>query len=292
MARKKEGVYFMRSFINYLLTITLFIVVIVTIAIFTVGSLTSPSSTRKMLDNIDYDVVINDFKDTDYGKELYNYADSYGVSSDKVDSILKTEEAKDYVNKVLQQGIDAYLNNGSIEINDDTKEFINKANKKYKLNLDDNEISELESYANEAINDNLNVVVGNTDTSDDTNSTTEGQFLIDIIKICRDDNLHTTLYIIIGVITLLLFISSFKKKNFLEYIGIVSITVAISTLLFNGLMALISDRMTSVANATIILKPVTDTFYMITFIGIILGIVLLIVQHLINKHVNKEVVPF
>ena len=206
--------------------------------------------------------------------------------------VLKTEEAKDYVNKVLQQGIDAYLNNGSIEINDDTKEFINKANKKYELNLDDNEISELESYANEAINDNLNVVVGNTDTSDDTNSTTEGQFLIDIIKICRDDNLHTTLYIIIGVITLLLFISSFKKKNFLEYIGIVSITVAISTLLFNGLMALISDRMTSVANATIILKPVTDTFYMITFIGIILGIVLLIAQHFINKHVNKEVVPF
>ena len=292
MARKKEGVYFMRSFINYLLTITLFIAVIVTIAIFTVGSLTSPSSTRKMLDNIDYDVVINDFKNTDYGKELYNYADSYGVSSDKVDSILKTEEAKDYVNKVLQQGIDAYLNNGSIEINDDTKEFINKANKKYELNLDDNEISELESYANEAINDNLNVVVGNTDTSDDTNSTTEGQFLIDIIKICRDDNLHTTLYIIIGVITLLLFISSFKKKNFLEYIGIVSITVAISTLLFNGLMALISDRMTSVANATIILKPVTDTFYMITFIGIILGIVLLIAQHFINKHVNKQVVPF
>ena len=292
MARKKEGVYFMRSFINYLLTITLFIAVIVTIAIFTVGSLTSPSSTRKMLDNIDYDVVISDFKDTDYGKELYNYADSYGVSSDKVDSILKTEEAKDYVNKVLQQGIDAYLNNGSIEINNDTKEFINKANEKYELNLDDNEINELESYANEAINDNLNVVVGNTDNSDDTNSTTEGQFLIDIIKICRDDNLHTTLYIIIGVITLLLFISSFKKKNFLEYIGIVSITVAISTLLFNGLMALISDRMTSVANATIILKPVTDTFYMITFIGIILGIVLLIAQHFINKHVNKEVVPF
>ena len=289
--KKKEGVYFMRSFINYLLTITLFIAVIVTIAIFTVGSLTSPSSTRKMLDNIDYDVVINDFKDTDYGKELYNYADSYGVSSDKVDSILKTEEAKDYVNKVLQQGIEAYLNNGSIEINDETKKFIDKANEKYELNLDDNEINELESYANEVINDNLNVVVGNTNNSDD-NSTTGGQFLIDIIKICRDDNLHTTLYIIIGVITLLLFISSFKKKNFLEYIGIVSITVAISTLLFNGLMALISDRMTSVANATIILKPVTDTFYMITFIGIILGIVLLIAQHFINKHVNKEVVPF
>ena len=282
----------MRTFINYLLTIALFISVIVTITVFTVGSLTSPSSTREILDSIDYEVVVNDFKETDYGQEIYNYANSYGVSEEQVDSILQTDEAKDYVNEILQQGIDAYLNNGSIKVNEETREFIDKANEKYELNLDDNEKSELESYANEAINNNLNVVVGNTDSEDDTNSITQGQFLTEIIKVCRDDNLHTTLYIIIGVIAVLLFISSFKKKNFLEYIGIVSITVAISTLLFNGLMALVSDRMTSTINATIILKPVTDTFYMITFIGIILGIVLLIVQHFINKQVNKEVVPF
>ena len=279
----------MRTFINYLLTIILFIAIIVTIVIFTVGNITSPNSTREILNNIDYETVVNDFKNTDYGTEIYNYADSYGVSEEQVDSILQTDEAKDYVNEVLQQGIDAYLNNSNIEINDDTREFINKANEKYDLNLDDNEINELETYANEAINDNLNVVINGT--SDDTESS-GGQFLVDIIKVCRDENLHTTLYIIIGAITVLLFISSFKKKNFLEYIGIVSITVAISTLLFNGLMALISDRMTSIANATIILKPVTDTFYMITFIGIILGIALLIVQHFINKSFNKEVVPF
>ena len=282
----------MRTFINYLLTITLFISVIVAIAVFTVGNLTNPNFTREMLDNIDYDTVVADFKETDYGKEIYNYADSYGVDSKKVDSILKTEEAKDYVNEVLQEGIDAYLNNGSIKINDETREFIDKANKKYELNLDDDEINELESYANDVINDNLSVVISNTDNSDDTNSTTEGQFLTDIIKICKNNDLHTSLYIAIGIIIALLFISSFKKKNFLEYIGIVSITVAISTLLFNGLMALISERMSSTANATIILKPVTDTFYMITFIGIILGIVLLVIQHFINKQVNKEVVPF
>ena len=283
----------MRTFINYLLTIALFIAVIVTITVFTVGSLTSPSSTRKILDNIDYEVVVNDFKETDYGQEIYNHANSYGVSEEQVDSILQTDEAKDYVNTILQQGIDAYLNNGSIEINDGTREFIDKANEKYELNLDDNEINELESYANDAINDNLSIVI-NGASSNDSNSevSSSGQFLVDIIKVCRDDNLHTTLYIIIGVITLLLFISSFKKKNFLEYIGIVSITVAISTLLFNGLIALISDRMTSTINATVILRPVTDMFYIITFIGIILGIILLVIQHFINKQVNKEVVPF
>lgn len=283
----------MRAFINYLLTIALFITVIVTITVFTVGSLTSPSSTREILDNIDYEVVVNDFKETDYGQEIYNYANEYGVSEKQVDSILQTEEAKDYVNEVLQQGIDVYLNNGSIEVNEETREFIDKANEKYELNLDDNEKSELESYANEAINNNLSIVINGT-SSDDSNGevSSSGQFLVDIIKLCRDDNLHTTLYIIIAVIAVLLFISSFKKKNFLEYIGIVSITVAISTLLFNGLVSLVSDRMSSVANAAIILKPVTDTFYMITFIGIILGIVLLIVQHFINKQVNKEVVPF
>ena len=283
----------MRSFINYLLTIALFIAVIVTIAVFTVGSLTSPSSTRKILDSLDYEVVVNDFKDTDYGTEIYNYADSYGVSEEQVDSILQTEEAKDYVNEILQQGIDSYLNDGSIEINDETREFIDKANEKYELNLDDNEKSELETYANDAINNNLNIVINGTSSDDsDEEVSSSGQFLVDIIKICRDDSLHTTLYIVIGVIALLLFISSFKKKNFLEYIGIVSITVAISALLFNGLVSLISDRMSSVSNATIILKPITDTFYMITFIGIILGIVLLVIQHFINKRVNKEVVPF
>ena len=272
----------MRTFINYLLTIALFIAVIVTITVFTVGSLTSPSSTRKILDSLDYEV-----------QEIYNYANSYGVSEEQVDSILQTDEAKDYVNEILQQGIDAYLNNGSIEVNEETREFIDKANEKYELNLDDNEKSELENYANDAINNNLSIVINGTD-SDDSNGevSSSGQFLVDIIKLCRDDSLHTTLYIIIAVIAVLLFISSFKKKNFLEYIGIVSITVAISTLLFNGLVSLVSDRMSSVANATIILKPVTDTFYMITFIGIILGIVLLIVQHFINKQVNKEVVPF
>ena len=183
----------MRAFINYLLTIALFITVIVTITVFTVGSLTSPSSTREILDNIDYKTVVNDFKETDYGKEIYNYADSYGVSSEQVDSILQTDEAKDYVNEILQQGIDAYLNNSSIEVNEETREFIDKANEKYELNLDDNEKSELESYANEAINNNLSVVINGT-SSDDSNSevSSSGQFFVDIIKVCRDDNLHTT----------------------------------------------------------------------------------------------------
>ena len=123
----------MRSFINYLLTITLFIAVIVTIAICTVGSLTSPSSTKKILNNIDYDVVISDFKDTDYGKELYNYADSYGINEDRVNAILKTEDTKDYINEILQQGIDAYLNNNNIEINDETKNSLIKPMKNMNL---------------------------------------------------------------------------------------------------------------------------------------------------------------
>ncbi len=279
----------MRTFINYLLTITLFIAVIITISIFTIGNITSPNSTREILNSIDYDVVVNDFKDTDYGKEIYNYANSYGISEDRVDAILKTEDTKDYINEVLQKGIDAYLNDNNIEINEETKKFIDKANEKYELNLDNNEKNELETYANEVINDNFKFVINSSTAENESNN---NQLLIDIIKFCRDDNLHITLYIIIGVIALLLFISSFKKKNFLEYIGIVSITVAISTLLFNGLMALISDRMSSAANASIILKPITNRFYTITFIGIIIGIVLLITQHFINKQVNKEVVPF
>ena len=282
----------MRTFFNYLLTITLFIVVIVTITVFSIGNLTSKDSTRELLDNIDYEEVINNFKETNYGTDIYDYASNHGIEESRVDSLLQTNETKEYISEVIQKGIDGYLSNGGIEINSETKEFINTVNEKYNLNLNDDDKEELESYANAAINDNLNKVVNNASNDSDSSSS---QFLIDIIKVCRDDNLHTILYITIGIITVLLFISSFKKKNFLEYIGIVSITVAISTLLFNGLLALIGDRIsTSIvnANANILLLPVTNSFYMVTFIGIILGIVLFIIQHFINKHVKKEVVPF
>ena len=172
----------MRTFINYLLTITLFIAVIITIAIFTVGSLTSPSSTRKILDSINYETQINNFKETDYGTEIYNYANNYGISEKRVDAILQTEEAKDYVNEILQQGINAYLNDSSIEINDETRKFIDKANEKYELNLDENEKNELETYANEAINYNLNIVINSSITSNDSESN-NNDFLINIIKI-------------------------------------------------------------------------------------------------------------
>lgn len=282
---------YMRNFINYLLTITLFIVIIITITVFTINNLTSKDSTRAILDNIDYNIVINNIKETDYGTELYNYANEYGINKSTVDELLKTDEAKDYSNEVIQQGIDAYLNGTSIKINNETEEFINKINKKYELNLDDNAKEELKNYANDTINNNFNVVINNNNDNTDTKSN-ESQLLIDIIKTCRNNNLQNNLYITIGIITLLLFISSFKKKNFLEYIGIVSITVAISTLLFNGLLSLIGDKMTATVNASIILKPIISTFYTISLVGITLGIILLAIQHFINKKINKEVIPF
>ncbi len=280
----------MRTFVSYLLTIILFLVVVVTITVFTVGNLTSENSTREMLNNIDYDILVDNFKKTNYGIEIYNYANKYGISENRVDALLHTEEAKEYVNIIIQKGIDSYLNNEDIQIDNKTREFIDIANEKYNLNLNDSGKEELENYVNKAIYDNLN---GNVNNNTDSEKNTSNQFLIDIIKICRDRNLHIALYIMTSVITLLLFFSSFKKKAFLEYIGIVSITVGISTLLFNVLISLLSDRIfTSLVNVSVLLLPVTNTFYIISFIGIILGIVLLIVQHFINKHVNKEVVPF
>lgn len=275
----------MRTFINYLLTISLFIVVIITITILTITGITSKESTRTILDNIDYDTVIEEIKNTDYGIEIYNYANEYGITEEQIDTILQSDEAKDYINEILQQGIEAYLYNGTLEISEETKELITSANETYNLNLEEEQIEELQTYTSDIINDSIN-------TNNDENESSGNQLIIDIIKFCNDEQLHTTLFIIIAGIIILLFASSFKKKNFLEYIGIVSITVAVSTLLFNGLLSLISSKVSTLANTATILEPITSTFYIITFIGIILGIVLLVIQHFINKQVNKEEVPF
>ena len=85
----------MRTFFNYLLTITLFIVVIVTITVFSIGNLTSKDSTRELLDNIDYEEVINNFKETNYGTDIYDYASNHGIEESRVDSLLQTNETKE-----------------------------------------------------------------------------------------------------------------------------------------------------------------------------------------------------
>ncbi len=282
----------MKNFFNWVLTIAIFITSMVTIFILTVGSLTTKESTKTIIDNIDYNEVIKEFESSDYGNYIYEYANNHGIDKDQINSLLQSNETKEYSNEIIQGIINSYLNNQDIKISNKTKEYINKINNKYKLNLDDNSKKEIEDYTNNFIEGTLNSEIKNTYNNSEIEN--EGQqALISIIKTCQDNSLHTTLYTIITILVICLFLNTLKKKNFLEYIGIVFITIGIFTLLLNGIISLLTKDTTSfLASAKVILLPITNNFYLISLISIILSIVFFIIQHLINKHQNKEVVPF
>lgn len=279
----------MRNFINWLITIALFITIIITIIVFTISNLTTEKSTKYIINNIDYKTVVEEFKNSNYSQSIYDYAKDYGISESQVDTLLQTEEFKKYSNELIQSIIDSYLNDKNIEISNNTNEFINDINKKYELNLDSTAKEKIKNYINNTVDENVNTI-----TINNSNNNESANIIISIIKACKDVNVHIVLFIIIFFLTACLFLCSWKTKNFLEYISITAITIGISTLLFNGVIFLIINYSTkSLTNIKIILAPITNFYYTISIISIITGIILIITQHFINKKIiNKEVVPF
>ncbi len=276
---------------NFVLTFLLFFTIITTIAILAISNLTSEDSTKKIIDNIDYAPIVQDFKDTEYGNYIYEFANNHDITENRIDSLLQTEDAKNYSNKLVQQIINAYLANTEINISDETQEFINTVNEKYNFNLDDSSKTELENYVNTVVTDNLNIMVNDLKVNTVNNNTS---FIMNLINFCRNSTLHMALYIMNGILLLILFISSFKKKDFLKYIGIIAVIIAISMLLFNGVIYLLTNNVTSsLIDLGIILLPITDNFYMISIWCFIIAVIAFIIQYLINKHIiNKEIVPF
>ena len=279
----------MRNFINWFITIALFITIIITIIVFTISNLTTEKSTKYIINNIDYKTVVEEFKNSNYSQSIYDYAKDYGISESQVDTLLQTEEFKKYSNELIQSIIDSYLNDKNIEISNNTNEFINDINKKYELNLDSTAKEKIKNYINNTIDENVNTI-----TINNSNNNESANIIISIIKACKDVNVHIVLFIIIFFLTACLFLCSWKTKNFLEYISITAITIGISTLLFNGVIFLIINYSTkSLTNIKIILAPITNFYYTISIISIITGIILIITQHFINKKIiKKEILTF
>ena len=278
----------MRNFSNGLLSILIFIMIIITISVLSIATIIGEDSTRNILDNIDYNDAIEGIKSTDYGNYIYDYASEHGIDESRVDAILQTGETKNYSNQVLQAFINAYLENGEINLDQETKAFIDKINQKYDLEFSEEEKEELENYTNEVINENLESIKNNYSTNDEN-----GLFLLSIVKFCQNNDFHITLFIITAVLLVLLFFNTLKSRNFLEYVGTILITVGIASLLFNGLISIVTKNMEATwISAESILLPITNNFYSIAFIGLIGGIVFLVIQHFISNFLNKEVVPF
>lgn len=278
----------MRSFINWFLTIILFIIIMISICIFSLGNLTNKNSTQQIINETDSKEIVNDFKKTEEGKNIYSELATYGLDEKKVDEILNSKNAKNYSNEVLQQVINNYLTNDKINLKDQTKTFIQEINKNYNLKLSNEDVNKISDYTNEILTNKLQK-----EKNSDTELNSEEDLVIKAINFCKDKS--TKLFLITTIMTLLviLFITSFKTKNFLEYIGTISLTCGIAVTIFKFLItALIKKATISFGSVNLIISPLTNNFAQIGIISLILGIVFLIGQHFVAKGFTKEKVPF
>ena len=278
----------MRSFINWFLTIILFIIIMISICIFSLGNLTNKNSTQQIINETDSKEIVNDFKKTEEGKNIYSELATYGLDEKKVDEILNSKNAKNYSNEVLQQVINNYLTNDKINLKDQTKTFIQEINKNYNLKLSNDDVNKISDYTNETLTNKLQK-----EKNSDAELSSEEDLVIKAINFCKDKSTKVFLITTIMALLIILFITSFKTKNFLEYIGTISLTCGIAVTIFKFLItALIKKATISFGSVNLIISPLTNNFAQIGIISLILGIIFLIGQHFVAKGFTKEKVPF
>ena len=278
----------MRSFINWFLTIILFIIIMISICIFSLGNLTNKNSTQQIITETDSKEIVNDFKKTEEGKNIYSELATYGLDEKKVDEILNSKNAKNYSNEVLQQVINNYLTNNKINLKDQTKTFIQEINKNYNLKLSNDDVNKISDYTNETLTNKLQK-----EKNSDAELSSEEDLVIKAINFCKDKSTKLFLITTIMALLIILFITSFKTKNFLEYIGTISLTCGIAVTIFKFLItALIKKATISFGSVNLIISPLTNNFAQIGIISLILGIIFLIGQHFVAKGFTKEKVPF
>lgn len=278
----------MRSFINWFLTIILFIIIMISICIFSLGNLTNKNSTQQIINETDSKEIVNDFKKTEEGKNIYSELATYGLDEKKVDEILNSKNAKNYSNEVLQQVINNYLTNNKINLKDQTKTFIQEINKNYNLKLSNDDVNKISDYTNETLTNKLQK-----EKNSDAELSSEEDLVIKAINFCKDKSTKLFLITTIMALLIILFITSFKTKNFLEYIGTISLTCGIAVTIFKFLITTLIKKATiSFGSVNLIISPLTNNFAQIGIISLILGIIFLIGQHFVAKGFTKEKVPF
>ncbi len=266
----------MKKFLAILLTIiaTATTITLVGLLVFPyVGSETIKIAANQALD----DSVVN-------SNDLYQEAEDLGISQDKIDKALSNAEMKEYVNVILKEILDKKINNKS-EVDEElirekTKEFLEKANKNYDINLSDEKLKEISDNASEEVIKSSNEMI------EDKDNQISG--FLDVMTFCNDSKVRglTIVLLIIELVSIAL-LTLKKLSFFLYYTFIAFFTAALIALLTFFINFAISGEKELAAIVSLISKG-----YILAGGFLILGIIFIIIHNIIKHYNNKEVVPF
>ena len=264
----------MKKFLAILLTIIATATTIVLVGLFTipyVGNEIIKIAANQALD----DSVVD-------SNDLYQEAEDLGISQDKIDKALSNDEMKEYVNTILKEVIDKKTSNKS-EVDEElikekTKEFLEKVNKNYDINLSDEKLKEISDNASEEVIESSNEMI------EDKDNQISG--FLDVMTFCNNVRGLTIILLIIELVSIAL-LTLKKLSFFLYYTFIALFTAALTAFLTFFINFAISSEKELEAVVKLISKG-----YKLALGFLILGIVFIIIHNIIKHCTNKEVVPF
>ena len=266
----------MKKFLAILLTIIATATTIVLVGLFTipyVGNEIINIAANQALD----DSVVD-------SNDLYQEAEDLGISQDKIDKALSNDEMKEYVNTILKEVIDKKTSNKSEVdeklIKEKTKEFLEKVNKNYDINLSDEKLKEISDNASEEVIESSNEMI------EDKDNQISG--FLDVMTFCNNSKVRglTIILLIIELVSIAL-LTLKKLSFFLYYTFIALFTAALTAFLTFFINFAISGEKELEAVVKLISKG-----YKLALGFLILGIVFIIIHNIIKHYTNKEVVPF
>lgn len=266
----------MKKFLAILLTIIATATTIVLVGLFAIPY--AGNETIKVIANKTIDDFVVDSND------LYQEAEDLGISQDKIDKALSNDEMKEYVNTILKEVINKKTSNKSKVdeelIKEKTKEFLEKANKNYNINLSDEKLKEISDNASKEVIESSNEMI------EDKDNDISG--FLDVISFCSNSKIRSLTIILLIIELLGIALLTLKKLSFFLYYTFIALftasLIAILTLLINFILSSEKDLK--------ILVSLISKGYILALGFLILGIVFIIIHNIIKHYTNKEVVPF
>ena len=271
----------MKKVFKTVLTIITCFTGLFTLIIFSISQITSPRITIKMVNAFPIQDLLKEMANNN---AIYEQAKIYGISSVQIDTLLESKEASTFVNNIIQEMINTKTNQESLldrsKIKDITEVFINNANQKYKLNLDNEEKEKL-------------LEITSNEVSNESNQLLEIKFadedkIIPILKICQSKKIQSTFLIIFFLELIFLIFLTYKDFAFLKSFATISLFLSINMLILTVTLQVIKILIKNMVITTI-LSPILQDGYFLTIILFITFIIFLSLYKIIKR---KKSVPF
>lgn len=234
--------------------------------VFSFSYIASSKGTSSIIKNINTEKIIEEAKKDNVISGLYEQAETHGISEEKLDTLLKSEEAKAYYNDILQELIKYRITGEAINpklTSTLTSDFIAQVEKKYQLELGEKEQQKLQDLAEQTVRVETSKLENDNTTEMDDES-------VSLLKFMTSKDVQRVVLILLAIELILIVICSFSKKSFFSYFAFIALTLTIFIATFTASFQFILlhklTKATMIEELSSWLQPILSKGYSISLI--------------------------